>query len=247
MIEEKTNTKRRTQVLQHLYSQRAVSYSHKYKTSAVFESRLEAIYFNLHHFSCNSPHFEVQPCYFYYTNSNGKRCKYTPDFRYVDENGEEHIVETKYTKELEKPDVKQKMALLSQIFQEKGIHFHIVDETEMLNGELESNLMRIKRFLSYPIPIKEFYELYSQLNFNSAPMTKWRDSAANHGFNRALISKAIAHKLLLCDISKPWSELFLSVNQPLVEDLIKENNQKKIGNYSHDESKIYTNSRSNNK
>lgn len=201
----------RRQVKQSPINQITLVFSHKYLFSAVMESKLEVDYFNYVHFCFNYPDFHIQPdCLFYY-DANNKAHRYTPDASYVDDNGELHIVEVKYQKEANKPDIQEKHALIAQAYLKKGMQFHVITEKTINQGERADNLRLLQPCWAFPAPEAELNGLLDCVEFTQGVITDWMAAAIKHGVKPCLIKRAIAHRLLLCDITRPWRELTLTV------------------------------------
>lgn len=210
-----TRDKNRIQLKQHPIYQKTFAFSHKYGFSCILESKLEMDYFNLVHFCHDYLELEIQPSTLIYTNSKGNKTKYTPDVKYIDENGELFLVEIKYQKDAQNPEIKEKYDLIKNIYTSKGIHFDIVTENHIHKGARTSNLSQLQPCWAFQPPTDDLIKLLSQSRLRSGNIRAWENEAERFGFYPCLIKKSIAHKLLECDITQPWSELHLTVNKKL--------------------------------
>ena len=205
------SNRQRTQVKQNAIYQMRHAHSHRYEFSVTLESTLEWDYFNWRHFEFDFPEFEMQPDRIYYHGKLGPRTPYGADGRYIDHNGEEHLDEVKYVCDanLEKNQIKHR--LIESHCADIGVHFSVVTEETIHSGERASNLSYLHPCWAHPSPVDEFSRLYDKVAFKEADMHTWITASKKHGFLPCLIRRAIAYKLLKCDITQSWSDLYLSV------------------------------------
>jgi hypothetical protein len=201
----------RLQVKQNAIFKMKHVHSHKYGFSAIVESDLEIDYFNWRHFEFDFPIFEMQPEPIFYIGSSGKQTRYTADGRYINENGEEHMDEVKYQVDANTKKNIIKHGLIESIFIERGIHFNVLTENVIRIGSRASNLSYLHPCWAHPSPIEELSKLCEKISFHEGNIQDWTRACEKHGFFPCLIRRAIAHKILKCDITLPWTNLYLSV------------------------------------
>lgn len=203
--------KQRVQAKQSPVYQTIHVFSHKYQFSATLESKLELDYFNWRQFEFDFPAFSIQPPPLFYKDLKGKLRRYTADASYIDENGQQYVDEVKYQRDADKPDIKIKHALIAQAYLAQGIYFNVLTEKTIHQGCRADNLKQLHACWAFPAPSEDFQCLLNYINYKEAPITQWITSAVSHGYSPCIIKRALAHKLLHCDITKPWKKLFLSL------------------------------------
>jgi hypothetical protein len=203
--------RKHVQVKQNAVFKMTHDYSFRYGFSVTLESSLERDYFNFRHYENDFPFFEMQPDRIYYKSKNGHQTPYGADGRYIDENGEEHLDEVKYLIDANTPKNKLKHKLIEQHCVNHGIYFSVLTEIDIRVGERAANLCYLHPCWSLPSPVEELSQLCKKIDFTEATIQKWSTACTKNGFPPSLIRRAIAHKLIKCDITQPWTNLYLTV------------------------------------
>jgi hypothetical protein len=202
------NMKDRIQSKQKFYSKTSIAYSENYGCAAILESALEIDYFNWRDFENDKDFFEMQPEKLVY-KVDGRERRYTPDAMYVLD-CEKTIEEVKYVTEANEPDNIQKHKLLEKIYAENNIKFNVVTEIEIRIGDRATNLRYLRPALPHPKPIEELQNLLKHTSKKSMHISKFIEFQKQFNAKDCLVRRAIAHKLLLCDLTEPYDSLVLS-------------------------------------
>jgi len=125
--------------------------SYKNAKQVVFESVLERDFFMFLEFEKDVLKYEEQPIQIYYTYSDGKKRRYTPDtlVTYID--GTQKLFEVKYINELQSnPDLIHKLDLLKKYFNnEYNLEFKLFTDEDM-NKQYMTNLKFLYKFAFIP-------------------------------------------------------------------------------------------------
>jgi hypothetical protein len=199
--------KARTQTKQKFYGKTSIAYSEHYQCAAVLESDLEVAFLNLIDFEDFADNFEMQPNSIWYKKGR-KWIRYTADAVIII-NGHAIFIEIKYKKDANKEDLTVKHALLKQHFNKKGQYFLVLTEEDIRAGHRESNLCYLQPALSHPSPIEELKALLSLTKKTSMSIADFYKFQSKHKANDCLVRRAIAHKLILCDLTLHLDKLVL--------------------------------------
>jgi len=201
--------KNRSQARQKFYSKSSISYSVAHKCVAVFDSDLEADFFNLILFSNYADDFQMQPDHIrYQINEDLKMRRYTPDAVLVND-GIATYIEVKYEAEANKPELLQKHQLIRETLNKQGHNFIVLTEKFIRCGHRASNLCYLKPALSYPAPIEELQTLLCFTKKTAMSISDFKQLQHKHDAKDCLVRRAIAHKLIQCDLTLQWDELTL--------------------------------------
>ena len=200
--------KNRVQAKQSPVRKTTLAYSHRYGCAAILESDLEVDYFNWRNFEGEFEHFQMQPDSISYEMQERRR-RYTPDSQLILHNTL-YVDEVKYKKEHEKPHNKHKFDFLTCIYHDESTVFRVMTEDDIRVGERANNLAFLAPAWAHEPPIDEFNTFAAKLSFNRTSISELHKHIVKHNQLHCLIRRAIAHRVILCDISKPWSELELS-------------------------------------
>lgn len=179
---------------------------------AALESEIEVDYFNLLNFERTASSFIAQPGSEYYQTPGGERC-YSPDFRVV-RDGVIYVVEIKDVREIRgkmEKELAKKFLLLKKFFRQKGQVFIVLTDEDIRIGERHHNLNYLNPVLRHPPPISEMEELRKALpQLSTSHIFELQDRLRDLGLDPGLCRRAIAHKLMHCDLTQPWDDLQLS-------------------------------------
>ncbi len=177
---------------------------------AALESELEVDYFNLLNFERTASTFIAQPGSVFYDTPNGQR-RYSPDFRVV-KDGVIYIVEIKEVREIRNNQrLADKFRILKKYFRQRDQVFIVITDEDIRIGDRHHNLNYLNPVLRHPSPISEMEELRKALpQVSTANILELQDRLRELGLNPGLCRRAIAHKLMDCDLTQPWESLQLS-------------------------------------
>jgi hypothetical protein len=184
-----------------------LSYSAHYDRVFAVESTLELDYLNLVRFERKADRVESQPFSIQYHLRKRPR-RYTPDFLVV-EGGIEYVDEIKTAKAANQPEFCHKASKLTRYFAERGQVFRVLTENDIRLGHRARNIRFLVPVLDSPPPIKEFEALLNATSARNASMSGLREYLSYLDIEPSFIRRAIAHRLISCDLTKPWSELEL--------------------------------------
>ena len=186
-----------------------VAYSHRHGFSAYLESDLEVDYFNLRSYEDNYVYFKMQPEPIFYFQANQKQYRYTPDAECIDSSGLFYVDEVKYQAEAEKEKNKSKFLHIEKIYAQKGKIFRVVTEKQIRQGNRAENLRYLAPTWALPSPVEELSLFLEKLKYYSAPIQRLGADMLKDNQAPCLIRRALGHRLLKCDITQPWTELYL--------------------------------------
>ncbi len=199
----------RIQAKQSQTRQTTHAHSHKYNCSAILESDLELDYFNWRCYQGNFKYFKMQAEKLRYLSSDGKFHHFTADAELIDSINTSYVDEVKYVVDAEKPDVKHVHELVAKAYASEGTIFRVMTEIEIRIGHRPENLRTLAPTWAWPSPDEEFSRLTDQLEFNEASIKHLHQTVNSLGFATCLITRAIGHNLINCDITQPWDDLQL--------------------------------------
>ncbi|WP_303293814.1 TnsA endonuclease N-terminal domain-containing protein [Marinobacter sp. ST-43] len=185
-----------------------LSYSAHYGRVYALESTLELDYLNLIRFEKTADSVESQPFSIQF-QLGGRPRRYTPDFL-VHERGVEYVDEVKTRSAANKPEFRLKAEELTRFFRNRGQIFRVLTEDDIRPGHRAQNLRFLTPVLDLPSPIDEFETLLNATDRRSGSMTEFRGLLDDLTIDHSFIRRAVAHHLLQCDLTKPWSQLDLT-------------------------------------
>lgn len=208
--------KNRKQAKQKFYGKTTMAYSHQYQSAAVLESELEADFFNWVNFEGCYDHFEMQPDSIFYYHNN-KRLRYTADaLLTITSQKSQHIyIEIKYKREAEKPELIEKFKRLKKYFNENGCIFVVLTEEDIRVGERANNLNYLHPALAYSAPVEELNDLLSHTTKKTMSHDEFVTLQTKCNAKSCLLRRAVAHRLLLCDLTLPFEKLILSLSSDI--------------------------------
>lgn len=180
-------------------------YSVHYGRVYAVESTLELDYLNLIRFQKVAESVESQPFSIQFELA-GRPRRYTPDFLVV-ENGIQYVDEVKTLNAANKPEFRLKAEKLTRFFRNRGQIFRVLTEDDIRPGNRAQNLRFLTPALDLRSPIDEFETLLNETDKRSGSMTEFRELLDDLTIDHSFIRRAVAHQLLQCDLTKPWSQL----------------------------------------
>lgn len=199
--------KTRTQTKQKFYGKTSIAFSNTYHSTAVLESELEVDFFNLMNFEGFADDFQMQPDSIRYKVGNKWR-RYTADAVFVID-GFATFVEIKYKKDADKPELIIKHEILKRHFNDNGSAFLVMTEEDILCGHRASNLRYLLPAISHISPVEELGKLLQLTNKTSMHITKFYKLQSKHNARDCLVRRAIAHKLITCNLALHFNDLQL--------------------------------------
>ena len=182
-----------------------MAYSRHYGRVYAVESTLELDYLNLTLFQRAAESVESQPSSIQF-HLDGRPRRYTPDFLVV-EGGVRYVVEVKTRSATNKPEFQRKAIKLKGFFRERGEVFRVLTEDDIRPGNQARNLRFLMPVLDTPPPISEFESLLDATDVRTASMQVMNKLLNDLRLDISFIRRAVAHQLLQCDLTKPWSEM----------------------------------------
>lgn len=182
-----------------------LSHSAHYGRVYAVESTLELDYLNLIRFEKTAESVESQPFSIQF-HLAGRPRRYTPDFLVI-EQGVKYVVEIKTRSAANNPGFCHKAQKLSGIFRARGEVFRVLTEDDIRPGHRAQNIRFLTPVLDAPAPWDEYQTLLNATEKRSAPMPELQSLLGALGIDRSFIRRAVAHHLLQCDLTKPWSQL----------------------------------------
>lgn len=182
-----------------------LSHSAHYGRVYAVESTLELDYLNLIRFEKTAESVESQPFSIRF-HLAGRPRRYTPDFLVI-ENGVEYVDEIKTRNAANNPEFCQKAQKLSGFFRERGRVFRVLTEDDIRPGHRAQNIRFLAPVLDAPVPWDEYQTLLNATDKRSASMPELLKLLASVAITPSFVRRAVAHHLLQCDLTKPWSQL----------------------------------------
>lgn len=181
---------------------------HPLSKTSILDSDLEHDYLILKIFQQKSEYLKTQPEPLF-LNVNGKIRRYTPDLESI-ESGDGFIDEVKHSTKAMSPENIDKFSIITAACAEQAKTFRVMTEKEIYNGERHKNLRYLAPVLKHPSPIEEVQILIASLDCKSMHIKELMQHIKNMGMKPCLIRRALAHKLLICDLTKKYSDLIIS-------------------------------------
>ncbi|WP_421866488.1 TnsA endonuclease N-terminal domain-containing protein [Marinobacter adhaerens] len=182
-----------------------MAYSRHYGRVYAVESTLELDYLNLIRFKKTAESVESQPFSIQF-HLEGRPRRYTPDFLIV-EQGVQYVDEVKTRKAATRPEFLRKAEKLNRFFGKRGLSFRVLTEDDIRPGNQAQNLRFLMPVLDTPPPISEFESLLDATDVRTASMQVMNKLLNDLRLDISFIRRAVAHQLLQCDLTKPWSEM----------------------------------------
>jgi len=182
-----------------------LSHSAHYGRVYAVESTLELDYLNLIRFEKTAESVESQPFSIQF-HLAGRPRRYTPDFLVI-ENGVEYVDEIKTRSAANNPEFCHKAQKLSGIFRAQGQVFRVLTEDDIRPGHRAQNIRYLAPVLDAPAPESEYQTLLNATDKRSASMPELLKLLASLAITPSFVRRAVAHHLLQCDLTKPWSQL----------------------------------------
>lgn len=144
---------------------RVVGYypSIKNNRAIAWESQLEEKACNLFEFSSVVTSYREQPVTIYY-QTQGKICRYTPDFELTINSGEKLYVEIKPASKLKNLELKNQLIDISNFWKENGYRFVVITDEELNHNELQRNLRLLRTHLRHHCDIALINHAHYWLN-----------------------------------------------------------------------------------
>lgn len=202
--------KNRKQAKQKFYGKTTMAYSPQYHSVAVLESELEADFFNWVNFEGDYEHFEMQPDSIFYYHNN-KRLRYTADALLII-NSQRFYIEIKYKREADKPELREKFKRLEKYFNDNGCIFVVLTEENIRVGARANNLNYLHPAFSYSAPVEELNHLLKHSTKKTMSHDEFVTLQTKFNAKSCLLRRAIAHRLLSCDLTLPFQKLILTLS-----------------------------------
>lgn len=181
-----------------------IAYSAIMNRAAAFESTLERDFFLLTEFEADVELIDSQPPSFEYIINDKKR-RYTADFLVV-KNGVKQLIEVKYKKDTLSHEFKSKAEVLTAFFNKLNIKFFVVTEESIRVGARAKNIEMLITRMKLPPPTEQFKVLQSLLPTANMSVSELNKFLLDHHIDPSLISRAVAHGMIKCDLTKKWKE-----------------------------------------
>jgi len=202
--------KPRIQAKQSFSRNTSVGFIRKSMRACVLESELERDHMRLEAFELEDDEdFEMQPeplVHLY----NDKPVNYTPDSKKFVKNGKDIVSEVKYAKDAQTKENKEKFKFLEEQYKKKGENFEVLTEYDIRKGYRPENLAQLYPSLIHSSPVNEFRALTAKITPKKKTLAQMHRIADRRGIPRVFVKRAIAHRLFICDLTKPWSSLVLT-------------------------------------
>lgn len=182
-----------------------LTHSAHYGRVYAVESTLELDYLNLIRFEKTAESVESQPFSIRF-HLAGRPRRYTPDFLVV-ERGLEYVDEVKTRSAANNPEFCKKARKLSGFFRERGQIFRVLTEDDIRPGHQAQNIRFLTPVLDAPAPLGEYQTLLNATDKRSASISELQRLIEVLAMEPCFIRRAVAHKLLRCDLTKPWARL----------------------------------------
>ncbi|WP_341939647.1 hypothetical protein [Marinimicrobium sp. C2-29] len=201
--------KPRKQVRQSPVRSTGIGYSHRYRVAAIFESELEKDYFFWKCFEDRTyDYLRMQPEPLIY-KVGGRDRRYTPDAE-LSELGHVFVDEVKYWATSQRAKNLDKFNRIASLYEDEGKTFRMVTERDIRVGYRATNLRYLAPAWAHRSPQEEMERVQKLLPYRDAPIDKFLSDLTRNGFHPCLARRAIAHKLIRCDITLPWNRLYLT-------------------------------------
>ncbi len=161
------------------------------------ESLLEMTCLHLAEFARTIAAFDEQPLSISYVTS-GRRRRYTPDFRFLWENGQEWFVEVKPAERLATPENNERFAAIASYFESTGARFVALTEEHICH----SNRSQLVSYLLHMRPYESVPNVCADLDWRGAHSVNFAEAIEILGSYRNVL-EALAVRNLVCDLHQP--------------------------------------------
>jgi hypothetical protein len=178
------------------------------------ESIGEKDFANLMDYSTNIVGIQSQP-YTFRIEADGCTYRYTPDFLVTRACGTYAYIEIKRSDALNKEDIRKKLTIAAEFFEDRGEEFYVVTELEMSANPIPlSNIQHLKRYRTRSLERMQKIRSYipkepMTLRDLQAQIEKEKDSE----FAQIVCAELIANELVWCDLYQHLS--FDSLLKPM--------------------------------
>jgi len=141
--------------------------------------------------------FEEQPLSISYVTS-GRRRRYTPDFRFLWEDGQEWFVEVKPAEKLATSENIERFAAIASHFESTGARFVALTEKHICHSnrsELVSHLLHRRPYESVP-------SVWADVDWRGGHPVSFAEAIEILGSRRSVL-EALAVRNLVCDLHQP--------------------------------------------
>jgi len=139
--------------------------------------------------------FDEQPVSISYLLS-GRRRRYTPDFRFLWQDGKEWFVEVKPADKLNTPENKERFAAITSHFENAG--FVALTEEQIC----QSDRSKIVQYLLRMRPNDSESSVWADSNWDDHRIVSFAEAAQLLGSPKAVV-EALARRDLVCDLHQP--------------------------------------------
>lgn len=151
-------------------------------------------------FARNIVSFDEQPVSISYL-CNGRRRRYTPDFKFLWQDGREWFVEVKPAEKLSEPENKERFAAIANYFESAGARFVPLTEEQIC----PSNRSQLVQYLLHMRPIESEHQDHQGLRWQGRCVASFVDAAkALGGPEKVMV--ALARRDLVCDLHQPFTD-----------------------------------------
>ncbi|MEM5431836.1 TnsA endonuclease N-terminal domain-containing protein [Cupriavidus oxalaticus] len=148
-------------------------------------------------FARNIAAFDEQPVSISYL-CNGHRRRYTPDFKFLWQDGREWIVEVKPAERLSTPENTERFAAIASHFESAGTRFVALTEEQICH----SNRSQLVQYLLRMRPIESEHHDPRGLRWQGRCAASFADAAQILGGPEKVV-EALARRDLVCDLHQP--------------------------------------------
>lgn len=185
-----------------------LAYSNRFQRACALESHIERDYFNWLHFENTATDVQTQPFSIHYQHGKSRR-RYTPDFLVV-EDDQQYVDEIKAYKHTLSEAFQAKKRRLTHLFGKDGRIFRVITERDLRIGHRAQNLRFLQPALRRPAPVDGMKQLMNRCPVQAVRLAELQHKLPSFGLEPCFLRRAIAHKLIRCDLTQPWPCLELS-------------------------------------
>lgn len=161
------------------------------------ESLLEMNCLYLAEFARTITAFDEQPVSISYLIS-GRRRRYTPDFRFLWQDGREWFVEVKPAEKLTTPENSERFAAIARQFESTGARFVAITEEQICN----SHRLQLTQYLLRMRPNDSRPSGWADLRWQDHHSASFAEAAQVLGGPKKVV-EALARRDLVCDLHRP--------------------------------------------
>lgn len=171
--------------------------SRKMRRMVRCESLLEMTCLYLAEFARTITAFDEQPLSISYLTS-GRRRRYTPDFKFVWQDGQEWFVEVKPAEKLATPENKERFAAIASYFEGTGARFVALTEEHICH----SSRAQLVSYLLHMRPNESVPNVRPDWDWKGAHSVSFAEATEILGSQREVL-EALALRDLVCDLDQP--------------------------------------------